>query len=447
MPDIKVVEVGTQGPQGPTGPTGPQGATGPTGPQGPPGETLPENFDLAEDGFLTLHGDARMSKIVTYACENWYVTHHAPLEIKALADPGYVSSTLTTQPDANRRIRIYGAGEGIHEKGEQGSGWSAGDTTHDGVMSRVSLATKNASWEQATPWRLVLNISVGKVTGQITIYLPSFKMDKYEMLHFWITDDGASYYGSSGECRFEHWAAGASKATEDLTSNVTAGDSIVCLVGDTTSFYVGDKVQVEDYSNAEWDRITAIILNTSVTINHLAHSYTTAANAKITKVNCVQSPYGVRNMRRGMGRICCFKENVPSGVAAHYAFPFSQDPNSPLKVALVFCGIIDNPTFETVRIRLQYVPTGPGDNAFSKNYGEMQYITVIPGAKAGDFVETLFTGGFEVPANEILNKKAIQLQIVRTGDDVINDTYEGCLLLVAAIIGMTEKQLGADQRM
>ena len=406
----------------------------------------PDFIEIDDDGFLTLHGDARTSKIVTYACEDWYPTHHNPLGIKALVDPGYISSTLTTPPDNARRIRIWGVGDGVHRKGEQRAAWDTGDTTHDAAMSFIEIRTTSVDWSQDTEWRLEIDIAEGDVTGHYTIYLPPFDLDIYSSICLWITKDGATYYGSTGECSFKHWAAGPSEATEDLTSDVTAGDSVVCPVADTTGFYIGDKARLEDDNNAEWDRITAIDTNTSITIAHLDYGYTTAANAKIKKINCVRSPYGIKNMRRGMGRICCLKEDVPSGVAAHYAFPFTQDPDSPLKVALVFCGDIDNPTSKTVRMRLQYIPTGPGDNCLSDEWGEMKYITVTPGAKAGDFVETLFTGGFEVPASEILNKKAVQLQIVRMGDSV-NDTYNGCLLMVAVLVGMTEEHLGADLRM
>ena len=407
----------------------------------------PDYLEIADDAFITLHGEARTGKIVTLACENWYPTHHAPLGIKALNDPGYISSTLATAPGATRKIRMYSVGDGIRQKGEQAAGYTQGDTTHNGVMSNITLVTKNATWVQAVPWRLVVDISVGDVTGQYTIYLPSFKIDTYESMRFWLTNDGACYYGSAGESGFEHWGAGPSEATEDLTANVAAGNNVVCPVLDTTGFYIGDKARLEDDNNAEWDRITAIVLNTSITIAHLDYGYTTVANAKVRKVNCVRSPYGVRNMRRGMGRICCLKAGMPGGISVHYAFPFTQDPVSPLKVALVFCGSINNLTSKTVRMRLQYIPTGPGDNALGEEWGEMKYITVTPGAIAGDFVETLFTGGFEVPASEILNKKAIQLQLVRMGDDVVNDTYTGCFLLVAVIIGMTAKHFGADMRM
>ena len=407
----------------------------------------PDYLEIEDDGFLTLHGDARTSKVVTFACEDWYPTHHPPLGVKRLADPGYISSTLTTPPGANRKMRLYSVGDGIHQKGEQAAGWTAGDTTHDGVMSNITLVTKNSSWIQATPWTMVLDISVGDVIGQYTIYLPSFKMDSYESMRFWITNDGAAYYGSSGECSFRHWAAGPSEATEDLTLGVATGDNVVCPVLDTTGFYIGDKARLEDDNNAEWDRITAIVVNTSITIAHLDHTYTTVANAKVRKVNCVRSPYGTTNMRRGMGRMCCLRSSVANGISGHYAFPFTQDPASPLKVALVFSGSINNPTSETVRMRLQYIPTGPGDNALSEEWGDMKYITITPGVIAGDFVEVLFADGFEVPASDVLGKKAIQLQLVRMGDDPVNDTYTGCLLLVAVLVGMTERYLGADMRL
>lgn len=402
---------------------------------------------IADDGFLTLHGEARTSRITTFACENWYTTHHDPLGIKALADPGYISSTLSTAPDANRRLRVVGVGDGIHMKREQAASWTTGDITHNAVFGYITITTKNASWEQTSAWRLELDITTGKVTGKMTIYLPPFKLDSYEELHFWISDDGASYCGGRGECEFKCFGAGAAETDEVLTSNISPGNNVICPVADTTGFYLGDKVRLEDDNNAEWNRITAINTNTSITAGHLDHGYTMAANVKIKKYKCVETPYGILHMRRGMGRLCCLRANVPSGVAGHYPFPFTQDPDSPLKVAIVFCGSIDNPTSETVRLRLQYIPTGPGDNALSEDWGKIKYITVIPGANAGDFVETLFSGGFEVSANEIQDKKAIQLQLVRMGDDSVNDTYTGCLLVVAVLIGMTERHFGADMRL
>ena len=85
--------------------------------------------EVGDNGFLTLHGEARTGKIITYACENWYPAHHDPLGIEALANPGYISSTLTTAPGANRKLRIYSVGDGIHLKGEQAGGWTTGDTS------------------------------------------------------------------------------------------------------------------------------------------------------------------------------------------------------------------------------------------------------------------------------------------------------------------------------
>ncbi|MCE7738375.1 MAG: hypothetical protein GPJ50_03260 [Candidatus Heimdallarchaeota archaeon] len=404
-------------------------------------------IEVASDGFLTLHGEARTSRITTYACENWYTTHHDSLGVKVLADPGYISSTLTTPPDINRLLRLVGVGEGIHLKGEQSNSWSAGDTTHDAVYSYITVATRNTTWEQASSWRLEIEIAVGDVTGKMTLYLPPFKLDAYEKLHFWITNDGASYCGGRGECKFTCFGAGSTDVDEILTGDISKGDNVVCPVSDTTGFYIGDKARLEDDNHSEWDRITDIIINTSIKVEHLDYDYTQVANAKIKKYKCVETPYGVHHMRRGIGRLCCLRAEVPSGIAGHYAFPFTQDPISPMKVAVVFTGDIDNPTSETIRLRLQYVPTGPGDNALSDEWGKMKYITVTPGAKAGDFVETLFTGGFEIPASEILNKKAVQLQLVRMGDDSINDTYTGCLLVVAILIGLTEKYIGADMRL
>lgn len=416
--------------------------------------TPPDYIEVAGDGFLTLHGDARTSGITTLACENWYPTHHNPLGIKEIADGGTYPLDVSEleEKGSAKRILIYGVGEGIHCKLKADSNaaspwWSIKDKTHEAVMSFIELYPQwGDSWEQTTPCKIKINIAVGDVTGWVTIYLPSFSLDSEERLVLCITDDGATYYGYGGGCTFEHFAAGPSAAEENLTSDVAAGDSVVCPVADTTGFFIGGKARLVDDNNAEWTRITAIITNTSITVAHLDYGYTTAANVKIKKVNCTRTTYGAANMRRGMGRICCLPPDVPSGVSGHLAFPFSIDLSAPLRVALVIAGKNSNPGSKTVRMRLQYVPTGPGDNALSEQWGKMRYINVTPALVAGDFVETLFTGGFVVPSSEILNKKAIQLQVCRMGDDAVNDTYEGCIYLVAVLIGTTQKHFGYDYR-
>ena len=92
---------------------------------------------------------------------------------------------------------------------------------------------------------------------------------------------------------------------QDLQNNESAGSSVVVEIADTTGFEVDNEVKVEDDNASENAVITAVVANTSITVDSLSNSYTTAANATVTVgrvgsfiVNDLVEKYGI-NMSRG----------------------------------------------------------------------------------------------------------------------------------------------------
>jgi len=67
-----------------------------------------------------------------------------------------------------------------------------------------------------------------------------------------------------------------------MSNNESAGSDVVIEITDTTGFEVDDELKVEDDNDAETAVITAVVANTSITVDTLTNSYTTAANAKVT---------------------------------------------------------------------------------------------------------------------------------------------------------------------
>ena len=112
---------------------------------------------------------------------------------------------------------------------------------------------------------------------------------------------GKDYIGDLiGEYIIEEYGISA-----DLQNNEAAGSNVVIQIADTTGFEVDDEVKVEDDNASENAIITVVVTNTSITVDSLSNSYTTAANAKVTVgrlgsyiVNDLVEKYGV-NMSRG----------------------------------------------------------------------------------------------------------------------------------------------------
>ena len=95
--------------------------------------------------------------------------------------------------------------------------------------------------------------------------------------------------------------------SQDMSNNEAAGSDVVIEITDTTGFEVDDEIKVEDDNDAETSVITAVVANTSITVDTLANSYTTAANAKVTVgrlgsyiVNDLVEKYGASMTRVGI---------------------------------------------------------------------------------------------------------------------------------------------------
>ena len=94
---------------------------------------------------------------------------------------------------------------------------------------------------------------------------------------------------------------------QDLQNNESAGSDVVIEIADTTGFEVDDVVQVSDDNDAENSTVTAVVANTSITVDALTNSYTTAANAIVTVgelgsdiVDDLVSKYGTKMTRAGI---------------------------------------------------------------------------------------------------------------------------------------------------
>ena len=69
--------------------------------------------------------------------------------------------------------------------------------------------------------------------------------------------------------------------SQDLQNNEAAGSNVVIEIADTSGFEVGDEVQIQDDNSAETALISAVVTNTSITVQTLTNSYTTAAGATV----------------------------------------------------------------------------------------------------------------------------------------------------------------------
>jgi hypothetical protein len=357
------------------------------------------------------------------------------MAITALADET-IPTTLTSEPDLNRRVEIFGIGSGYNLKARQSNTFTLGETLTESEATIVRISTKNASWTQTSQWRLTLNISSGEFTGKFTVYLPIFKLDIYSDLYLWITNDGASYFGGSCECSFDNFAAGHSDATEDLTSDISAGSNVVCVVADTTGFYLGDKVYLKDTDNDEWCRIKAISTNTSITVDSLAFNYTSAS---INKDIVIKTPGYRRKSRRSLINYPSMVSDSNVGVTTQMGLPHSKDDDENIKVLIQYMGSSDNATNKKIKIRLQYLPLPIGDVCEPSNEkGTVLNGFLTPPTTAyTHYYESIFS----ISASDFGTAHAVAFQIVRLGADA-EDEYAGDLIIIAVLILTKNNRIG-----
>jgi len=90
--------------------------------------------------------------------------------------------------------------------------------------------------------------------------------------------EGSDYIGDlQGEYIIEAYGI-----AQDIGSNISPGSSVVISIADTTGFEEDDEVKVSDSSGNETATITSLVLNTSITVDTLTNSYTTARDADVT---------------------------------------------------------------------------------------------------------------------------------------------------------------------
>lgn len=384
-------------------------------------------------------GDGRYGILDIFDNNRLMPSCHSPFQLTALVDEAPVT-TLSTQPDNGRLLEICGVDGGYVIKGRDAVNFVIGDTTTESKMVLVKLAC-GESWVQTEDWRLTLNIASGEVTGKMTFYGPPFNLSARGFMFFWLTNDGASYYGGNAECDFSHFAAGSTSATEDLTSDILAGSSVICLMSDTSGFYLGDKVYLKDSENDEWCRITAIDSNISITVNTLTNDYTIGNGASINKDVCIQTPAYRRKMRRCLINYPSMTAGINTGVTSQMGLPHSMDNSEDVTVLIQYMGSADNATDKKIKMRLQYITIPIGDVCEpSDERGIVKYGYLTPPAVAyTHYYESIFT----VPQSDIGTAHAAAFQVVRLGADA-EDTYDGDLTIIAVLVLTKNNSLGMD---
>lgn len=404
---------------------------------------------LISDLPISLTGDGRYVNLMPFTSLDIFSTHHAPLEITALADPGYISCTLTDKPGAQRHISICTIDGGIHVKGRQKSnietGYTQGNTTAAGTVTLICLNTKNDTWTQTTPWSLIINITTGSVTGQFTIHCPAFTLDIYDHIEFYVTNDGATYY-SKGSYGFNDFVSGTTTAEELITNDsLTAGSNVVCNVVDTTGFHVGNKVFVSDSADSEWSRIKSLIENTSITITSLTNNYTKVNGAKLNIINTTRTaPLSV--VHRNIGKFFRFLPGVKSGMTLQFGIPHHIDPTEPLKIAFQYIARSANAEEQVVKLRTQYICSKIyGSCPISDQFATLSYSTFTPTATA-DIMNVAILP--EIPITDWVEngtpRRAHTMQFCRLGDDDA-DTYTGSIDIVAVLYIMKSNKFGGAE--
>lgn len=403
----------------------------------------PDCIDISETGSLVMKGGARYVDLKALSSMDVFPTHHAALEVTALADPGYVSSSLDNPPNANRFLSICTVDGGLNVKGRQSGSYSQGDTTAVGAITMICINTKNASWVQETCWYLVIDIAIGNVTGHFTIFCPPFNLESFDRIKLYITNDGATYY-SKERYGFNDFICGSEAAEEVTTNNLTAGSNVVCNVVDTAGFHVGGKVFVSDSLNSEWTRIKSIIVNTSITVSFLSNNYTIVNGSKLDVVPTTRTAY-LSVVHRNVGKLFKLLPDINSGATLQFGVPHHIDKTEPLKIAFQYIARSPNPGSQVVKIRTQNINQKIYEVCpESDQYGILRNTTFIPSATVDiNNVAPLP----EIPVSDwvdVTPKRVHLMQVVRMGADA-GDTFAGAIDVVAIVYLMKSEKLGGAE--
>lgn len=397
------------------------------------------NTIATPEGRLHFEGDAQPILFHVVSATECDPTHLNQLGIQSLtAAAGIATSGLDTSAGATRRIEVVGIDGGEHTKGRLKGAYTQVDTTNESCLIKIKLNTTNAVWTQAGEWQIILDILTGCVTGKFTVFMPAFDIMEYSSREVFVTCDGAVYADKTAH-GFDKSLAGPSAATELFSNDEAAGANVVIEVADTTGFYEGNTVFVSDSSNSEWCRIKTIVTNTSITVDDLTYSYSTAAGAKIDQIDYTQTVTTVP-LQRGLTKIKTFDAGINSGLVFNYPKSEQVDDTKDLIISLQYIPTENNAGASVCKFRTQYVIAGLGDDIPQTiQYGTLVDADVIPPATKYQWTTDICT----IPSAVHTGKHTIGIQVSREGADA-GDTYTGDIELAAIVILEPSNKLGYE---
>ena len=399
-----------------------------------------ENYSIFEsDGKLHFVGNARPVKFYPIHSTLCEPSHHNPFCLTSLtvAD-GITTDGLDTASDNSRRIEVIGIDGGYHVKGRLKVAYTQEDTAGESCLVKIRLNTTNATWEQASEWRLILDILSGPITGKFTCFMPAFSIMEYDVIEGYVTKEGAVYLVRTPS-GFDKSLSGPSAASENFSNNESAGSNVVIEVADTTGFYEGNQIFVSDSQNSEWTRIKTIVTNTSITVKTLLNSYTIENSAKLEIFDYTRTP-AITPTQRGLLKKYVFRAGYNSGIVFQFAIPQEIAPASDLLIILQYFASEANPSLLVVKRRTQYILKALGDDIpDSIQYGTLADSDMVPPAIVGNTISTMCV----IPAATHAGKHIFAAKMTRLGADS-GDTYNGDIKLIAFVIAATTRQLGYE---
>lgn len=403
-----------------------------------------ENYSQFDEdtGRLKFSGDARPYKFYSFSSEDVKPYHHAPLTFQSLAATGGITTDgLTTSTDASRHIEVFGINDGIHTKGILNSAYDQKDTAHLSDFIKIRLTTMHGlvTWDQTTPWRLILDIADGDIEGKFTIFMPAFSLLEYSIMELYVTIDGATYITRSGSDLGDSMC-GSEAATELMVNNESSGSDIIIQVASTTGFYEGNEVHISDSESGEVSRIKNIVSNTSITVDTLINSYTTINGAKLDIIDYTRT-LRMTPQQRGLIKLGVFKPNINSGITFQFGLPWERDENEDIEIILNYIGSEGNSGADTTKWRVQYHLAAPGDTMpdGSIQYGSLAYSDIIPYVAP---VPVAYLGDLHsIPPSEHAAHPMLSIEVIRNGTDS-GDTYGGDIRLIAVVLKIKENKMG-----
>lgn len=398
------------------------------------------NYSYFEaDGKLHFVGTARPVIFEVLDSSKVKASHHNLLGITSLtAVAGMIAEELDENTGASRRIEVLSVGSGVHAKGRLSNTYTQVNTTDEGTCTQITLSTTNTAWAQAGEWRLILEITSGTLTGTFTIIMPPFTLLAYGRLEVYVTSEGAVYFMKS-QVGYYASLSGPIAASEILLNDEVAGPDIGIEVADTAGFYAGHLVFISDSENEEWARIKAISLNASITVDALTNSYTVANGAKLDIFDYTRTPI-LTPITRGMFHCYVFKAGENAGLHCQFAIPQSADLSNDISLVLQYLPSEDNIGGAKIKWHVQYRLTKLGEDiSESIQYGTRIVTLITPPASKATSVNLIGV----IPAAECVGRYGVALRLTRLGRDA-EDTYTGDIKFVAAVVGITHKQLGYE---